>query len=100
AVEMNQAAFHWGRRAACEPAAVEALIKPAAEAASDARTLSQSFDEMVARRIAFLTAYQDAAYAARYRRWVEKAKAVEASRTPGQDGFGGRGAPFLFKIDG
>src|SRR5207247_1005065 len=26
AVEMNQAAFHWGRRAACAPAAVEALI--------------------------------------------------------------------------
>src|SRR5499427_6709680 len=76
AVEMNQAAFHWGRRAACEPAAVEALIKPAAEAASDARSLSQSFDEMVARRVAFLTAYQDAAYAARYRRWVDKAKAA------------------------
>src|SRR5262249_31954630 len=65
AVELNQAAFHWGRRAACEPAAVEAFIKPAAEAASDARSLSQSFDEMVARRVAFLTAYQDAAYAAR-----------------------------------
>src|SRR5499426_4176142 len=98
AVEMNQAAFHWGRRAACEPAAVEALIKPAAEAASDARTLSQSFDEMVARRIAFLTAYQDAAYAARYRRWVEKAKAVEAARTPGKTGLADAVARYLFKL--
>src|SRR5712675_1544728 len=52
AVAMNKAAFHWGRRAACEPAAVEALIKPAPEAASDARTLSRSFEEMVARRVA------------------------------------------------
>src|SRR5499433_2956850 len=98
AVEMNQAAFHWGRRAACEPAAVEALIKPAAEAASDARTLSQSFDEMVARRSAFLTAYQDAAYAARYRRWVEKAKAVEAARTPGKTGLADAVARYLFKL--
>src|SRR5262249_19477162 len=72
AVEMNQAAFHWGRRAACESAAVEALIKPTAEAASDARPLSQSFAERVARPAAFLTAHQDAAYAARYRRWVER----------------------------
>src|SRR6266568_678277 len=98
AVEMNQAAFHWGRRAACEPAAVEALIKPAAEAASDARTLSQSFDEMVVRRVAFLTAYQDAAYAARYRRWVEKAKAVEAARTPGKTGLADAVARYLFKL--
>ena len=72
AVEMNNAAFRWGRRAAVEPAVVEALIKPAPEAASDARTLSQSFDEIVARRVAFLTAYQNAAYAARYRRLVER----------------------------
>src|SRR3989454_923142 len=75
AVEMNQAAFHWGRRAACEPAAVEALIQPAPEAVSEARRLSQSFDEMVARRVAFLTAYQNAAYAARYRRWGGRAQA-------------------------
>src|SRR5215468_638367 len=98
AAEMNQAAFHWGRRAACEPAAVEALIKPAAEAASDARSLSQSFDEMVARRVAFLTAYQDAAYAARYRRWVEKATAVEAARTPDKTGLADAVARYLFKL--
>src|SRR5262245_9850369 len=98
AVEMNQAAFHWGRRAACEPAAVEALIKPAAEAVGDARSLSQSFNEMVARRVAFLTAYQDAAYAARYRRWVEKATAVEAARTPGKTGLADAVARYLFKL--
>src|SRR5262249_20981274 len=93
AVEMNQAAFHWGRRAACEPAAVEALIKPAAGAVGDARSLSQSFDEMVARRVAFLTAYQDAAYAARYRRRVEKATAGAAARPARQTRFAGARAP-------
>jgi indolepyruvate ferredoxin oxidoreductase len=98
AVEMNKAAFHWGRRAAVEPAAVEALIKPAPEALSDARQLSQSFDEMVARRVAFLTAYQNAAYAARYRRWVEKVQAIEAARAPGKNGLADAVGRYLFKL--
>jgi indolepyruvate ferredoxin oxidoreductase len=98
AVEMNQAAFHWGRRAACEPAAVEALIKPAPEALSDARTLSRSFEEMAARRVAYLTAYQNAAYATRYRRWVEETKAVEAARTPGKSGLADAVGRYLFKL--
>jgi indolepyruvate ferredoxin oxidoreductase len=98
AVEMNKAAFHWGRRAAIEPAAVEALVKPAPEATSDARKLSQSFDEMVERRAAFLTAYQDAAYAARYRRWVEKVQAIEAARAPGKSGLADAVGRYLFKL--
>src|SRR5262249_16405750 len=98
AVEMNQAAFHWGRRAACEPAAVEALIKPAPEALSAARTLSRSFEEMVAGRVAYLTAYQNAAYATRYRRWVKETKAVEAARTPGKSGLADAVGRYLFKL--
>ena len=98
AVDMNKAAFEWGRRAVVEPAVVEALVKPAPEATSDARTLSQSFDEMVARRVAFLTAYQNAAYAARYRRLVEKAQAAEAARTPGKTGLADAVARYLFKL--
>ena len=98
AVEMNKAAFHWGRRAACEPAAVEALVKPAPEATSDARTLSQSFEEVVARRVAYLTAYQNVAYAGRYRQWVEKTKAAEALRAPGKSGLADAVARYLFKL--
>ena len=98
AVDMNKAAFEWGRRAVVEPAVVEALVKPAPEATSDARTLSQSFDEVVARRVAFLTAYQNAAYAARYRRLVEKAQAAEAARTPGKTGLADAVARYLFKL--
>ena len=98
AVDMNKAAFEWGRRAVVEPAVVEALVKPAPEATSDARTLSQSFDEVVARRVAFLTAYQNAAYAARYRRLVEKAQAAEAARTPGKTGLAEAVARYLFKL--
>ncbi len=98
AVEMNKAAFHWGRRAVVEPAAVEAMIKPAPDATSDSRRLSQSFDELVARRVAFLTAYQDAAYAARYRRWVERMAAAEAARAPGKSGLADAVARYLFKL--
>jgi indolepyruvate ferredoxin oxidoreductase len=98
AVEMNKAAFHWGRRAVVDPAAVEALLEPAPQAQSDARQLSRSFDEMVERRVAFLAAYQDAAYAARYRRWVEKVQAVEAARAPGKTGLADAVARYLFKL--
>ncbi len=98
AVSMNQAAFHWGRRAAIDRASVEALVKPAPEAASDARRVSQSFEETVERRVAFLTAYQNAAYAARYRGWVEKAKAAEAAKAPGKCGLADAVARYLFKL--
>jgi indolepyruvate ferredoxin oxidoreductase len=98
AVEMNKAAFHWGRRAAHDSAAVEALIKPKPEAISDARKLSQSLDEVVERRVAFLTAYQDEAYAARYRKWVDKVKAVEAAKVPGKSSLADAVARYLFKL--
>jgi indolepyruvate ferredoxin oxidoreductase len=62
AVEVNQTAFTWGRRAAVDQASVEALAAPR-EPGTDARRLSGSLDETIERRIAFLTAYQNAAYA-------------------------------------
>ena len=97
AVEMNKQAFRWGRRAAADPTAVESLFKPA-EAASDARRLSQSLDEMIDRRAAFLTDYQNAAYAKRYRDRVERVKAVEAARAPGKNGLADAVARYLFKL--
>src|SRR5216683_3318313 len=98
AVAMNHAAFRWGRRAAVDLAAVEALAKPAPDAQDPARTLSGSLDEIIARRVEFLTAYQDAAYAARYRRRIAAARAAEAARTPGTTGFAEAVARYLFKL--
>jgi indolepyruvate ferredoxin oxidoreductase len=98
AVAMNKAAFHWGRRAAVDRAAVEALAKPAAATPSDAQHLSESFEETVARRVKFLTDYQDAGYAARYRDRVEKARAAEAGRAPGKTGLAEAVARYLFKL--
>ncbi len=99
AVAMNTAAFHWGRRAVFDRAYVEALAKPAtATTPNEARHLSESFDETVERRVNFLTGYQNAAYAARYRAWVDKAKAVEAARAPGRHGLADAVARYLFKL--
>jgi indolepyruvate ferredoxin oxidoreductase len=98
AVAMNVAAFNWGRRAAVDPAAIEALIAPAPNEVNSDRQLSQSFDEMVARRVEYLTAYQDAAYAARYRQWVEEVKTVEALKAPGQCGLADAVGRYLFKL--
>ena len=69
-VKMNLAAFAWGRRAAVDEAAVRAVI--GAKVEKKAETL----DEVIARRVEFLTAYQDAAYAARYRDVVARVRTV------------------------
>ncbi|MEN1480157.1 DUF6537 domain-containing protein, partial [Pseudomonas aeruginosa] len=49
------------------------------------RQLSQNLDEIVARRSEFLTDYQDAAYAERYRKRVERFCVAESALT-GQPG--------------
>jgi indolepyruvate ferredoxin oxidoreductase len=74
-VENNKAAFEWGRRCAHDLASVEALFR--------AQQVIQfvkkpSLDELVATRVEFLAAYQDAAYAARYKAFVDKVRAAEA----------------------
>ena len=96
AVAMNISAFRWGRRAAVDLAAVEKLAKP--QNSDPDRKLSESFDEVVTRRVAFLADYQDAAYAARYRSLVEKIKAVEFAKTPGKTQLADSVARYLFKL--
>ena len=98
AVPMNLAAFHWGRRAALDLEAVEAIARPAPEACDENRQLSQSFEEMVSRRVKFLTAYQSRRYARRYKRWVEKAKEIESERVPSKSGLADAVARYLFKL--
>jgi indolepyruvate ferredoxin oxidoreductase len=98
AAAMNTSAFRWGRCAAADPAAVEKLAAPAAGTITDARALSGSFEEMLARRTDYLTAYQNAAYAARYRARVEAAKAAEAAKAPDKCGLAEAVARNLFKL--
>ncbi len=84
AVEMNLAAFLWGRRAAHDPGRVEGLVNN--EATSPFETdLSASTDAAIIRREAYLQKYQNNAYAVRYRQLVEKTQAVENAAMPGND---------------
>jgi indolepyruvate ferredoxin oxidoreductase len=77
AVEFNKKAFVWGRRAAVDLALVERLATPA-EVIPISQAFSRNLDELIARRVEFLTGYQDAAYANRYRKLVERVREVEA----------------------
>jgi indolepyruvate ferredoxin oxidoreductase len=74
AVENNKAAFEWGRLAAHDPAALERLMTPAQVIELRPR---ETLETIIARRVEFLTAYQNAAYANRYRDFVEKVRAAE-----------------------
>jgi len=74
-VDNNKAAFEWGRHCAHDLASVQALFK-AAQVIEFVR--KPSLDEMIARRVDFLTGYQDAAYAAQYKAFVDKVRAAEA----------------------
>ena len=71
AVEQNRHAFAWGRLAAADPEAFRAELgkdDPAPE----------TLDDVIARRVAFLTAYQDAAYAERFSARIARIRAAEA----------------------
>jgi indolepyruvate ferredoxin oxidoreductase len=92
-VENNLAAFEWGRRCAQDLAAVRALFQ-AAQVIQFVK--KPSVDEMVAKRVAFLTDYQDAGYASRYSEFVAKVRQAE---TPlGSHKLSEAVARYLFKL--
>src|SRR3954466_3038964 len=76
AVDFNKQSFLWGRRAAVDTERVERLAKPA-EVIALGEHLSRNVDELIDRRMQFLTSYQNAAYAARYRALVDRVRAKE-----------------------
>jgi indolepyruvate ferredoxin oxidoreductase len=78
-VEENKLAFDWGRFAAESPEQVERL----AGGRESGEETSTSLPEAVSRREAFLTDYQDEAYARRYRARVDRIAAAEQRVRPG-----------------
>ena len=84
AVEANLRAFRWGRAAANDPEAVAA-------AAAETGTVPQpprpeGLDALIERRASDLRAYQNTAYAARYRALVGRAREAERARAPAARG--------------
>jgi indolepyruvate ferredoxin oxidoreductase len=97
AVEANTQSFEWGRLAAVDGARVaHAAIPPAAK--PESQRLSQSLDEVIERRVQFLTDYQDAAYARRYADLVARVRSVEAQKQPGSTGLAEAVARYYFKL--
>src|SRR5690606_29127487 len=109
AIEMNKTAFAWGRLAAIKPDAVleaAGLLEDAPVGGTsvpmlspfDDESLSQSLDEMIDRRVKFLTDYQDKAYAGRYVALVDKVRQSEARKAPGSTKLTEAVARYYFKL--
>jgi len=95
AVKTNQRAFRLGRLAAHDRAKVlrmAGLDKP------DGPKFADSFEEIVAKRSVFLTDYQNAAYAERYRAVLDKIRVAEVLKAPGKRGLAEAAARALFKL--
>ncbi|MEO5326291.1 indolepyruvate ferredoxin oxidoreductase family protein [Mesorhizobium sp. CC13] len=96
AVAMNVTAFRWGRRAAHEPGFVRAMVERFGRGEEGA--VAQTLDEVIARRVEFLAAYQDAAYADRYRARIAAMRAAESGAVPGSTAVTEAAARSLFKL--
>ncbi len=96
-VDSNKAAFEWGRRAAVDLPSVERAAAPA-EAKTDSHRLSESVEEMIERRRAFLVGYQNEAYARRYVEFVAKVRAAEQALAPKSTALTAAVARYLFKL--
>jgi indolepyruvate ferredoxin oxidoreductase len=71
AVERNRQAFAWGRLLSADPSFVRG-------ATDDRPEEPETLDGVIARRVSFLTAYQNASYAARYAATVARVRDAEA----------------------
>ncbi len=85
-VEKNLAAFEWGRRVAHDPAAVQQLLQrdtasTAQSSNAGAKIVSlhtpRALETLIDKRMHYLSAYQNDAYAARYRTLVDAVQAAE-----------------------
>ncbi len=96
AIEMNRSAFRHGRLAAHDPDAIEAKAAPLTTAGEQAP--ASGIDEVIQRRVAYLTSYQDSAYAKRYMDLVERVRAAEAKEAKGMSGLAEAVARYYFKL--
>jgi indolepyruvate ferredoxin oxidoreductase len=78
-VEKNKAAFEWGRRAAHDLNATQALWQKAGAGEQVIQFKKrESLDDLIARRVEFLTDYQNRSYASEYEHFVARVRAAEA----------------------
>ncbi len=95
-VENNKTAFEWGRQAAHDRARVERLLAGAGGAQVIEFRKRETLESIIARRVEFLTGYQNAAYAQTYRDFVAKVQQEEAKL--GKTALSEAVARYLFKL--
>jgi indolepyruvate ferredoxin oxidoreductase len=93
AVDNNKAAFEWGRQAAQRPVELQKRVQPGQIIEFKKRDTVES---LVARRIEFLTGYQNAAYADQYKAFVAKVQKAESAL--GKTSLTEAVARYLFKL--
>ncbi|MGZ8357845.1 MAG: indolepyruvate ferredoxin oxidoreductase family protein [Telluria sp.] len=76
-IESNKRSFLWGRRAAVDLKKVERVATPTQAILVQ---MPQSLDSIIKKRVEFLTAYQDASYAAQYEQLVARVREVESAQ--------------------
>jgi indolepyruvate ferredoxin oxidoreductase len=94
-IDANKRAFELGRYAAQYPDQVTKLITPD-QAVQWVK--SESLEHMVKRRVEFLTAYQNKAYADRYEIWVRKIEQAEKNLGHNTHQLSKAVAKYLFKL--
>lgn len=79
AVERNKQAFAYGRLAAHDKSALDDILKthPAYKAQSEEESFASTIDELVAKRIPYLTEYQNPDYAMRYKDMVDHVRGYD-----------------------
>lgn len=80
-VESNKQAFLWGRRAAFDQAAVEAVVTP--DSAVQVVKMIPSLSDVTQREIQHLTDYQNDALAQRYKKLVDQVQNAEKALSKG-----------------
>ena len=81
AVKANKRAFNFGRLAAHAPATIEAMRADIRGAQQE--PVAQTLEEVVAKRVRYLTDYQNARYAARYAEVIAALKQAETQLADG-----------------
>jgi indolepyruvate ferredoxin oxidoreductase len=90
-VEKNRSAFEWGRRAAHDLAAVRKIAQSQGRTATTETASSKiislhtpkALDTLIEKRAGYLTAWQNEAYAARYRELVAQVRVAESALDSG-----------------
>lgn len=95
AVDANKRSFAWGRKAAEDQKAVEEIALPAMPTQI---AVADTLDQIVAKRMDRLKAYQSRRYAKRYGKLVAAVLAAEEKAKPGSTAVSGAVARYFYKL--